>query len=63
MVLGSGGNVHFEWRANGKELEVELKGDAIDFIRVTPEEEIIEGVAQSNVPQEMSRLTQWLMLE
>jgi hypothetical protein len=63
VVLGPEGNVHFEWRGEGKELEVELQGDVIDYVKVTPSADIIEGKTRENVPVAMSRLTQWLICE
>ena len=63
VVLGSGGNVHLEWQAKGKELEVELEGDAVDYVKVTRQGQIEEGrTPEADDPvKAVSGLTQWLM--
>jgi hypothetical protein len=61
VVLGSGGTVQLEWRANGKELEVELgKDNSIEFVKVNPNGDIEEGEERANLPQRLRGLTWWL---
>jgi len=62
VVLGSGGTVQLEWRARGKELEVELREDAtIDFVKVHANGEIEEGNEKVNLPQRLRGLTWWFL--
>jgi hypothetical protein len=61
VVLGSGGTVQFEWRTNGRELDVELaEGGALEFVKVSPHGEIREGVARTNISENLRALTSWL---
>jgi hypothetical protein len=62
IVLGSGGDVHLEWRTKGRELEVDLgDGERIAFVKVFPNGAIEEGERQANLPAELRGLTCWLM--
>jgi hypothetical protein len=62
VVLGSEGGVHLEWRVKGRELEVELgHGQSIAFVKVHPDGQVEEGEERANLPQELRRLTWWLM--
>jgi hypothetical protein len=64
VVLGSGGTVQLEWRAKGKELEIELGNDnTIEFVMVNPGGEIEEGHQNVGLPQKLRGLTWWLMSE
>jgi len=62
VVLGSAGNVCLEWRAKGRELEVDLgDGEKIAFVKVFPDGSIEEGERQTNLPTELRGLTSWFM--
>ena len=62
VVLGSGGTVQLEWRAKGRELEIELRKDnAIEFVKVDPKGDIEEGEERANLPQRLRGLTWWLL--
>ncbi|MBI3407916.1 MAG: hypothetical protein HY040_06115 [Planctomycetes bacterium] len=62
VVLCSGGTVQLEWRTKGRELEIELgKDEAIEFAKIYPSGDIEEGEQKSNLPQEIHRLTWWLL--
>jgi hypothetical protein len=61
VVLGSSGSVQLEWRANGRELEVELDKNGIEFVKIHADSTIEEGEEKANLPQELQRLTWWLM--
>lgn len=61
VVLGSGGTVQLEWRAKGKELEVELRdNDTIEFVKVSPDGKIEEGEAADKLSERLHDLTSWL---
>jgi hypothetical protein len=63
VVLGPNGTVQLEWRAKGKELDVELCGDsAINFVKESPEGELEEGRTDRNLQERLKKLTRWLML-
>jgi len=56
VVLGSAGDVHLEWRAKGRELEVDLgDGEKIAFVKVFPNGSIEEGESQANLPTSRGR--------
>ncbi|MGH7169348.1 MAG: hypothetical protein ACRELG_03615, partial [Gemmataceae bacterium] len=63
VVLGSAGTVQLEWRARGKELEVELRDDdSIEYVKVFPaDREIEEGEAASDLSAKLHELTGWLL--
>jgi len=62
VVLGSAGTVQLEWRAKGKELEVELRdNDTIEYVKVFPAGEIEEGEASSDLSGKLHNLTAWLL--
>jgi hypothetical protein len=64
VVLGSAGTVQLEWRAKGKELEVELgKDNAVEFVKVYPNGDIEEGEEKANLPQRLRGLTRWLLYD
>jgi len=59
--LGSGGTVQLEWRAKGKELEIELgKDNVIQFVKVH-NGNIEEGEERANLSQRLRGLTWWLL--
>jgi hypothetical protein len=61
VVLGSAGNVQLEWRAKGKELEVELRDNGtIEYVKVSPAGEIEEGEAASDLSRKLRDLADWL---
>jgi len=61
VVLGSAGTVQLEWRAKGKELEVEIRdNDTIEYVKVSPAGEIEEGEAASDLSRKLRDLTDWL---
>ena len=61
VVLGSEGNVHLEWRMEGRELEMELgQGERIAFVKVYPNGRIEESESTANLPEEVRGLTSWL---
>jgi hypothetical protein len=61
VVLGSEGDVHFEWRARGRELELDLgNAQRLGFVKVHPDGEVEEG-QESNSPEMLCGLTSWLM--
>ena len=62
VVLCSPGTVQLEWRTrSGRELEVELKeGDAIEYVKVSPQGHVEGGLAVRNVLGELRNLTDWL---
>jgi hypothetical protein len=60
VVLGSGGTVQLEWRAKGKELEIELRdNDTIEFVKIFPSGDIEEGEAASDLSGKLRDLTLW----
>lgn len=64
VALGSGGEVHLEWRKKGRELEVELgnsKGHRIEFMKVYPTGRIEEGFEDDAVSQKLVQLSDWLL--
>lgn len=62
VVLGSGGTVQLEWKAKGKELEVELRdNDSIEFVKVSPSGTIEEGETSVNLSGKLHDLTSWLL--
>lgn len=62
VVLGSEGDVHLEWRAEGRELEVELgNGGKMAFVKVYPNGNIEEREGQASLPLELRGLAWWLM--
>lgn len=62
VVLGSGGTVQLEWKAKGKELEVELRdNDTIEFVKVSPSGNIEEGETSVNLSGKLHDLTSWLL--
>jgi hypothetical protein len=62
VVLGSGGNVQLEWRANGKELEIDLRdSNSIEFVKVSTGGEIEEGESSHNLPEKVRKLALWLV--
>jgi len=61
VVLGPAGTVQLEWRAKGKELEVELRdNETIEYVKVSPTGEIEEGEATSDLSRKLHDLTNWL---
>lgn len=61
VVLGSAGTVQLEWRAKGKELEVEIRdNDSIEYVKVSAAGEIEEGEAASDLSRKLHDLTGWL---
>jgi len=61
VVLGSAGTVQLEWRTNGKELEIEMGKDGIEFVKVHPGGNVEEGEEHGNLPQKLQGLTWWLL--
>lgn len=62
VVLGSAGTVQLEWRARGRELEIELgKDNSIEFLKVHPTGDMEEGEARVDLPQKLRGLTWWLL--
>jgi hypothetical protein len=62
VVLGSGGTVQLEWRAKGKELEVELRdNNTIEYAKLSPGGEIEEGEAVLNLPGKIHDLAEWFL--
>jgi hypothetical protein len=62
VVLGSAGNVQLEWRANGKELEIELRdNNSIEYVKVSPGGDIEEGESALNLSGSLRDLTGWLL--
>ncbi len=62
VVLGSGGTIQLEWRAKGKELDVELRdNDTIEYVKASPGGEIEEGEAGPNLPAKLQHLAGWLL--
>ena len=63
VVLGSAGTVQLEWRAQGKELEIELRdNDRIEYVKVfSDRSEIQEGEASSDLSAKLHDLTGWLL--
>lgn len=61
VVLGSAGTVQLEWRAKGKELEVELRdNDTIEYVKVSAAGEVEEGETTSDLSRKLHDLTSWL---
>jgi len=61
VVLGSAGNVQLEWRANGKELDVELRDDnSIEYVRASADGSIEDAEVAKALPETLSKLTLWL---
>jgi hypothetical protein len=61
VVLGSAGTVQLEWKAKGKELEIELgENDTMEFVKVSPGGDIEEGEAMVD-PAKLHDLTSWLL--
>ncbi|SRR6266511_3041118 len=62
VVLGSRGSVQLEWRAKGKELDVELGNDnTFEFVKVLQSGEIQEGATRYGLSEKLQELAQWLL--
>jgi hypothetical protein len=62
VVLGSGGDVQIEWRANGKELEIDLRdNNTIEYVMVSSDGEIEEGESSHGLPEKVRSLAGWLV--
>jgi hypothetical protein len=62
VVLGSGGTVQLEWRAKGKELEVELRDNStIEYVKVSTSGDIEEGEATADLSGRLHDLSRWLL--
>ncbi len=62
VVLGSAGTVQLEWRTNnGRELEIELGNDRIEFVKIYPSGNVEEGEESGNLPTKLQGLTWWLL--
>ncbi len=62
VVLGSGGSVQLEWKAKGRELDIELgKNETIQFVKVKEGGDILEGEEKAHLPQKLRDLTWWLL--
>jgi len=64
VVLGSAGNVALEWRADHKELEIDI-GDAgrVEFVKVDSHGNIEEGFTDRNSPDALRQLVHWLIFD
>jgi len=62
-VLAAGGSVQLEWKAKGKELEVELRdNETIEFVKVNPDGGIEdEGEVEKDLSRRLHDLTVWLL--
>lgn len=61
VVLASDGVVHFEWGNKGRELEVELQGDAVDYVKVNDQGDVEDEGSIEASPQNLRMLTSWLL--
>jgi hypothetical protein len=62
VVLVSGGTVQLEWKARGKELEVQLRdNDTFEFVKVNRDGKIEEGEAENDLFRNLHDLTNWLL--
>ena len=62
VVLGSAGNVQFEWRGKGKELDVDIRGgNQVEFMKLTPSGRIEEGQVSKNLEGRLRDLSQWFL--
>ena len=61
VVLGSSGTVQLEWRANGRELEIELGKNRIEFLRVDLDGSTEEGEERGDLPHKLRGLTWWFL--
>jgi hypothetical protein len=62
VILGSGGHVSLAWRKKGRELDVELLGgNAIDYVKVSPDGEIEEGKDSASPGGALRGLAGWLL--
>ncbi|MHB1424528.1 MAG: hypothetical protein ACYC3I_15260 [Gemmataceae bacterium] len=62
VVLGSNGTVQLEWKARGKELEVELQDDdTIEFVKVSPNGKTEGGEANVDLSKRLHELSSWFL--
>jgi hypothetical protein len=62
IVLCSAGTVQFEWKHQGRELEIEVVShDSVGYLIVHPSGEIQEGVITHDFPDQVRQLIAWLL--
>ena len=61
VVLAPRGTVQLEWRANGKELEIELGRNRVEFLQVHPDGSCEEGEEAREIRQALDGLTWWFL--
>jgi hypothetical protein len=61
VVLNSGGTVQFEWRYQGREVEVEVLGKhSLRFLKVHSDDRMEEGEVSGDLAEQVRRLVDWL---
>ena len=61
VVLGSAGNVQFEWSSGGRELEIEVVSpNAFEYLKIFPNGEMEEGEVAFEFRDQLQQLMHWL---
>ena len=63
VALGSSGDVQFEWRRDGRQLDLDVgdDADAVEFVTVDPTGHITEGTEKTDWRRRVLLLAGWLI--